>query len=316
MMRIAVVGTGAIGTYYGGKLAAGGSDVHFLVRSGFEQVRKNGLHIFGPGEDIRISPVNAYRFTDEIGPCDLVLITIKATANADLLSLIPPLLGDQTLLLTLQNGLGNEEYLAQHFGAERVLSGLCFICLRRHEPGVVERTDHGQIRLGEYQRPPRQRTHALAEQFRRSGITCRVIENMAMERWRKLVWNIPFNGLTIAHGGIDTAAILCDPKLRQFAECLMAEVISAANRCGLPLEAAAGEEQMRATETMGAYKPSTLVDFEEGRPLEIEAIWGEPLRRATAAGASMPHLQELYEALKSLSPIAKEARSGPKIAKA
>src|SRR6185312_11437952 len=130
-MRIAVVGSGAIGTYYGGKLAAGGADVHFLVRSGFEQVRTNGIHIFGPGEDVRISPVNVYRSTGEIGPSDLVLIAIKATANADLLKLIPPLLGEQTLLLTLQNGLGNEEFLAEHFGAERVLSGLCFICLRR-----------------------------------------------------------------------------------------------------------------------------------------------------------------------------------------
>jgi len=311
-LRIAVVGSGAIGTYYGGKLAAGGADVHFLVRNGFEQIRRNGIHLFGPGEDVHISPVNVYHSTDEIGPSDLVLIAIKATANADLLKLIPPLLGDRTLLLTLQNGLGNEEFLAEHFGAERVLSGLCFICLRRRQPGVVERTDHGQMRLGEYQRPAAERTHALAEELRRCGIRCHVVENMAMERWRKLVWNIPFNGLSIACGGIDTAALLHDPKLRQSVEQLMQEVISAANRCGLPLEPAAGKEQMRATETMGNYKPSSLIDFEEGKPLEIEAIWGEPLRRAKAAGANMPRLEELYDSLKSLSPIAKKEKSGEK----
>jgi 2-dehydropantoate 2-reductase len=302
-LRIAIVGSGAIGTYYGGKLAAGGNDVRFLVRSGFDEVRKRGLHIMGPDEDLRLGQVNCYRSTTEMGVSDVVLVAIKTTSNSDLIELIPPILSDQTLLLTLQNGLGNEEFLAKHFGAERVLAGLCFICLRRSAPGTVKRYDYGHINLGEYERKPSQRTHALASEFRRCGIDCSVVENLALERWRKLVWNIPFNGLSIAAGGIDTAAILADPDLHNSTCRLMDEVISGANQCGLPLEKSAAGDQLRRTQTMGNYKPSTLLDFEAGKPLEIEAIWGEPLRRGEAAQAKMPRLEQLYSVLKSLDSI-------------
>jgi 2-dehydropantoate 2-reductase len=299
-LRIAIVGAGAIGTYYGAKLAAGGNDVCFLVRTGFETVKENGLHITGPDEDIRVPQVNAYRSTNEIGKCDLVVVAIKTTSNDLLAELLPPLIGDRTTLLTLQNGLGSEELLAGLFGTERVMGGLCFICLRRSAPGVVHRYDYGHINIGEHGRPPRDRTRTFANEFQKCGIKCGVVDDLMLERWRKLVWNIPFNGLTILAGGIDTAAILSDPDLDEAAVQLMHEVIDGANRCGFQLESSAVEEQMKRTRTMGQYKPSTLVDFENGKPLEIEAIWGEPLRRALAAGAGMPRLQQMYAALKSL----------------
>jgi 2-dehydropantoate 2-reductase len=127
-----------------------------------------------------------------------------------------------------------------------------------------------------------------------------VVKNLALERWRKLVWNIPFNGLSIVAGGIDTAAILADEQLRRTTLALMEEVVVAANKCGLYLENSAIQEQIERTQAMGAYKPSTLLDFEAGKPLEIEAIWGEPLRRALTAGAQVPRLEVLYSILKSL----------------
>jgi 2-dehydropantoate 2-reductase len=299
-MRIAIVGAGAIGTYYGAKLAAGGNDVRFLVRTGFEAVKENGLRITGPGEDVRVPQVNAYRSTNEIGTCDLVVVAIKTTSNELVGELLPPLIDGQTTVLTLQNGLGNEELLAAVFGADRIIGGLCFICLCRSAPGVVHRYDHGHINIGEYGRPPQDRTRAIAGAFQKCGIKCGVVDDLLLERWRKLVWNIPFNGLTILAGGIDTAAILGDADLNRAAVQLMHEVIAGANRCGFQLETSAVEEQMRRTRTMGKYKPSTLVDFENGKPLEIEAIWGEPLRRALAAGAEMPRLLQMYAALKSL----------------
>jgi 2-dehydropantoate 2-reductase len=140
----------------------------------------------------------------------------------------------------------------------------------------------------------------LAEAFRQSGIDCRVVENLALERWRKLVWNISFNGLAVAAGGIDTEKILTDPELYKEIRALMYEVIAAANECGFPLENAVADEQLRLTRSIGTYKPSTLVDFEAGNPLELEAIWGEPLRRAKAAGAEVPRLEKLYSVLKTL----------------
>lgn len=298
--RIAVVGSGAIGTYYGGKLAAAGGDVHFLMRGELSAVREKGLHIVGQEEDVHLASINCYNATAEIGPADLVLVAVKTTSNVDLPELIRPLLHQRTALLTLQNGLGNEEFLADHFGAERVLGGLCFICLTRTSRTTVERADYGHLSLGEFNRPPLGRTREIAELFEKADVRCNVVENLALERWRKLVWNIPFNGLSILAGGIDTTTILRDDELHRTTRAVMEEVIEAANRCGYPLERSTAAEQIRRTETMGAYRPSTLLDFELRRPLEIEAIWGEPLRRAAAVGAQTPRLQMLYGLLKTL----------------
>jgi 2-dehydropantoate 2-reductase len=299
-LRVAVVGAGAIGCYYGAKLSHHGCDVHFLMRGDTTEISRCGIQIRGRDENLHLAEVRHHASTAEIGPCDLVLVAVKTTSNGDLLRLIPPLLHEKTMLLTLQNGFGNEEFLAENFGAERVLGGLCFVCLIRTSPGVIEHYDQGHVALGEYNRRPEPRTHDVASEFRRCGVLCEVVENLALERWRKLVWNIPFNGLSIAAGGIDTAAILSDEHLRNECFALMDEVIMAANKCGFPLPAGTALEQVKRTEAMGAYKPSTLIDFEAGRRLEIEAIWGEPLRRAQIAGAFTPRLQELYEKLKAI----------------
>ena len=312
--RIAVVGAGAIGGYYGAKLAYLGRDVHFLMRSDLRQVRRSGIRIRGRTENVHLAKVNAYASTEEIGPCDLVLIAVKATANADLLSLIPPLLHERTMLLTLQNGLGNEEFLAENFGAERVIGGLCFVCLNRVSRGMIEHYDIGRLVIGEHAGYPLARTHDVAWEFKRCGIVCTVAENIGFERWRKLVWNIPFNGLSVVAGGLDTAAILADDSLRARTLALMDEVIAAANRCGYALPTAVALQQIKRTETLGAYKPSTLIDYEARRPLEIEAIWGEPLRRARAAGFEMPKLEQLYHELKEIDARISTARVKEQIA--
>ncbi len=312
--RIAVVGSGAIGSYYGAKLAYAGSNVHFLMRGDLSEVRSAGLYVRGKGEKFHLAKVNCYNSTEKIGSSDLVLIAVKATSNSDLIDLIPPLLHKDTMLLSLQNGLGNEEFLAEHFGAERVLGAICFICLSRISRTELERYDYGHIVIGEYGRAPQPRTYEVAAEFQRCGVQCRVVEDLALERWRKLVWNIPFNGLSILAGGIDAAAILADKDLRRATLELMGEVIEAANRCGYPLERSAAHEQMKRTETMSAYKPSTLLDWEAGRPLEIEAIWGEPLRRASAVGANMPRLEIVYALLRALGDAAGGKKSGGKIA--
>ncbi|MEO5716973.1 MAG: 2-dehydropantoate 2-reductase [Chthoniobacterales bacterium] len=297
--RIAVVGAGAIGLYYGGKLAHFGRDVHFLLRSDYEVVRKRGLRIRSKSENIHVAKVNAARSSSEIGPCDLVLVAVKTISNAELPALISPLLGEQTLILTLQNGLGNEEFLARHFGAERILGGICFICLSRTAPGVVERSDSGRLAIGEFRCYPRPLLHDITWEFKRAGVVCRVVADLALERWRKLVWNIPFNGLAVT-ASVDTAAILADDSLRLAALALMDETIAIANACGHPLPTAVALEQMKNTKEMGHYKPSTLIDYLAGRPLEIEAIWGEPLRAARAAQVQAPRLEKLYRELVAL----------------
>jgi 2-dehydropantoate 2-reductase len=204
------------------------------------------------------------------------------------------------MLLTLQNGFDSEEFLAENFGAQRVFGGLCFVCLNRVEPGAIDHYDYGRIAVGEYGGYPLPRTHHIAWEFKRCGITCTVVENLILERWRKLAWNIPFNGLSVTAGGVDTAAILANDDLQAAPLALMDEVIAAAGKCGHFLPTAEALRQMKRTEEMGAYKTSSLIDFGARKPLEIEAIWGEPLRRARAAGAATPRLELLYSQLKKL----------------
>src|SRR5438132_11709972 len=108
-LRIGIVGSGAIGSYYGAKLAHAGSDVHFLMRGDLSEVRRDGILVRGEGENFRVEKINCYNSTKDIGRCDLVIVAVKATSNSDLVDLIPPLLRERTMLLTLQNGLGNDE---------------------------------------------------------------------------------------------------------------------------------------------------------------------------------------------------------------
>jgi 2-dehydropantoate 2-reductase len=302
-LRIAIVGAGSVGTYYGAKLAQAGSDVHFLMRGDLSEVRRDGILVRGPGENFQVAKVNCYNSTKDIGPCDLVIVAIKATSNGDLVDLVPPLFRETTMVLTLQNGLGNEEFLAGHFGAQRILGGLCFIAVDRRSKTEVERYAYGQVILGEFGRPAQPRTHAVGAEFTRASVRCTVTDDLALERWRKLIWNIPFNGLSIVAGGIDTAAIVGDKNLRALTLDLMEEVIAAANKCGHPLPEDAWRKHMERSETMSGYKPSTLQDWEAGKPLEIEAIWGEPVRRAAAAGAEMPRTEMIYELLKKLDQV-------------
>jgi 2-dehydropantoate 2-reductase len=299
-LRVGFVGSGAIGTYYGAKLAHAGSDVHFLMRGDLTEVRHNGILVRGPGEDFRVTEVNCYNSTPEIGPSDLVIVAVKSTSNGDLIDLVPPLLHERTMLLTLQNGLGNEEFLAEHCGAERVLGGLCFIAVQRNSRTEVERFDFGDIVLGEFGRPAQPRTREVASEFTSAGIRCIITDNLARERWRKLIWNIPFNGLSIVTGGIDTAGIIGDQNLRELTLELMDEVIAAANKCGHAFPKDAWREHIRRAEKMGGFRPSTLLDWQMERPLEIEAIWGEPIRRAAAAGAQMPRTEMIYVLLNEL----------------
>lgn len=296
-MKIAVLGAGSIGLYYGAKLAAAaGEDVHFLLRSGYDEARRNGIRVFSADEgDLHLRHAAAHRDTTTIGPCGLVLVSLKTTQNESLKKLIPPLLGEDTMLMTLQNGLGSDEALAARFGAHRVLGALCFVCLTRRTPAQVDHFGHGTISIGEFGRPPQPRTEGVAGLFRKAGIETRVVENPAGERWKKLVWNIPFNGLAVSEGGVAVDILLAN-HLDEI-QALMRETMAAAAALGHAIRTDFIDFQIARTRQMGAYQPSTLVDYLAGRELEIDSIWGEPLRRARAAGVSVPHMEKLHARL-------------------
>jgi 2-dehydropantoate 2-reductase len=301
---IAIVGSGAIGLYYGARLGLGGAAVRFLMRGDLGDVRaRDSVIIREPAGTVELRPVAAYGSPVDIGRVDLVLVTLKATVNAELPRLIPPLLGPGTAILTLQNGLGADEDIARQFGAERVLGGLAFIANTRIAAGEVRCYHPGSLTIGEFNRPPQTRTHALAQQFTASGVRMHVAENLMEARWRKLVWNVPFNGLAVANN-VTTDVVCRTPALAAEARALMAEIQHAAAAFGYVISDDFLGQQFDVTPPMGSYQPSSLVDFRAGREVEVEAIWGEPLRRALRHGVPVPRLAALYQRLKEVTATA------------
>jgi 2-dehydropantoate 2-reductase len=319
-VKIAVVGCGAVGSYYGAKLCRAGHDVQFLLRSDYDAVRLRGVSIRSREGDFIARPCCA-RTPEEIGCADLVLIGLKTTANSELPKLLPPLVGRSTAVITLQNGLGNEEDLARLLPVEQILGGLCFVCLNRIGPGVILHLEYGLIVLGEYRRPSMPRTHDIAARFGAAGVNCKVTENLAQAHWEKLIWNIPFNGLGVAGTvGYDpfirqpstfnspttpgsclaTDRLLADERWAGLVRELMLEVIRTANALGYSVAESLADNQIERTRTMGTYKASTLVDFERGRPLELENLFLEPLRQARKAGVAVPRLEALCRILQTL----------------
>lgn len=299
-MKIAVVGAGAVGAYHGVCLARAGHEVHFLLRSDYEVVRERGFEIRDRGKTFTV-PVFAHKAPEEIGECDLVLIALKTTANSQFPVLLPSLVGSETTVLTLQNGLGNVEALGELFGAEKVVGGLCYVTINRVAPGVIANLGATRLWLGEGDGGlPRERTHALVKMFTDAGLPAEAKNSLEETLWKKLCWNIPFNGLAIAGGDIACDALLASPQLVELSRILMQEIQSAARSRGCEISDEHLQKQFDVTARCGAYLPSSLLDFRAGREVEIESIWGEPLRRGRANGVPMPHLETLYLLLKSL----------------
>ena len=297
---IAVVGTGAVGGYYGARLAQHGHDVHFLLRSDYDAVKADGWTVRSCDGDFAIPAggVHAYRSPADMPKADLVLVALKTTSNDHLDGLVRPLLKDSTAVLTLQNGLGNEERLARLVGAGRVLGGVAFVCINRGRPGEILHLSHGLIRQGAFARGADDpRPAQVARWFTQSKVQCEAAPDLMAVRWQKLVWNIPFNGLG-AVMDLTTDRLIDNAPGEALVRALTAEVIAAAAAEGVRMRPDMIDFQIANTREMDAYKTSMQIDRHEGRPLEVDAILGEPLRRARANGVATPVLEQVYEMAK------------------
>jgi 2-dehydropantoate 2-reductase len=302
-VKIAIIGAGAIGGYYGTLLALQNHEVHFLLRSDAETVRERGWTLHTCGATLRLPEAKVHTETASIGRVDLVMVALKTTSNELLPGLLPPLLSDETRVLTLQNGLGNEEFLARILPAHRVLGGLCSVRLNRTAPGEITHYGHGSITLGCFQRAPDPFLRTVADHFTGAGVQTQTTDRLEEARWKKLVWNVAFNGLAIAAGNATVDIVLGEPPLRSAALTLMREIIAIAQASGHTLPEQWAEFQLDRSENMGAYRASSLLDYQLGRPVEVEAIWGEPLRKAQALGVATPALAQLYAVLQRLCRI-------------
>jgi 2-dehydropantoate 2-reductase len=292
---IAIVGAGAVGAYYGGRLAQHGRNVHFLVRRDYEQVRRSGWTIQSCDGDFRLPPDGTHVYNDaaKMPKADLVIVALKSTSMDQYGPLVRPLVKENTAILALQNGLGNEEKLAELFGAERIMGGIAFVCINRVGPGVVHHMAEGLVRIGEFKGRVTPRLRQLAEMFNASGVECQVVEDLQRARWQKLIWNIPFNALGAALD-MTTEQLLASAEGVELVRSIMMEVVAAAKGIDIEFPIGIVEEQIEFTRPMGAYKTSMQVDRQEGRPMELEALLGQPLAIAARCGVATPRLEMLY----------------------
>lgn len=295
-MHIGVIGAGALGLYYGAMLQRAGHQVSFLLRSDYQAIQENGLQIHSINGNFSLPEVAGFRSAEKIGTVDLVLIGLKTFANQHLIELVRPLVGEQTAILTLQNGMGNEELLAEAFPAEQILGGIAFLCSNRGEPGHVHHLGEGRIRLGEFTGGRSPRSQELAEMFIQAGVPCEAVADLRKARWEKLIWNIPFNGLCALTDKNVNQLLAHDPS-KNLVRQIMTEVVAAANAQQLtqPIKGEPFIERMiQVTEQMDNYCPSMMIDRQEGRPLELETIYAIPLKLAEEAGVAMPCTEMLY----------------------
>lgn len=307
-VRIGIIGTGAIGGFYGAMLARAGFDVHFLLRSEYAAVRDNGVQIDSAVHGaVRVQPAQAYAQAADMPPCDWLLVGAKTTGNAALAAVIAQAAAPDAKVVLLQNGLGVEEQLRpllpEHL---HLMGGLCFICVNRTAPGVVQHQALGAVNLGYHSGPATSvaARRAVAEDgaqlFREAGVESQAMANLDQARWQKLVWNVPYNGLSVLLRA-STTPLMADPSSRALIQALMAEVVEGARACGHELPSGYAEHLFAITEQMPDYWPSMYHDFAQQRPLELEAIYAAPLARARAAGCHLPRIEALYQALAFLS---------------
>ncbi|GFE60721.1 2-dehydropantoate 2-reductase [Geobacter sp. AOG2] len=304
-MKIGVIGAGAVGLYYGSLLQRAGHDVRFLLRRDYDAITRSGLTVNSPRGNFHLDQVQGFHNSCDIGTVDLVLVALKAFANQHLVEMVRPLLGNSTALLTIQNGLGNEELLADAFGGDRVLGGVAMIGVTRGEPGVVNHMALGSIRLGEFNGGRSSRSEQLATMFTTAGVICEAVADLRKIRWEKLVWNIPFNGLC-ALTNQTPGKLLANPATRCLVVEIMDEVISGGNAQGLsePISREYGEEMLTSTvRHTSDYRPSMMVDRLEGRPLELEAIYRIPLLYAARHGVNMVRVGMLRALLDLGEPV-------------
>lgn len=296
-IRYGVIGTGGIGGFYGGMLAHSGQEVHFLFNSDYEHVRNQGLKVDSVFGNFHLASVQAYRKTTEMPVCDVVLVGLKTTSNHLLKTLLPPIIGSHTTVILIQNGLGIEENLAFDFPQLSIAGGLGFICSGKFGPGYIVHSEHGKITIGSHQGDNQEVLKQVRADLEAASVPCELSHDLLTSRWKKLVWNVPYNGLTVVMNAL-TSDLMTDPSTHELCKELMLEVIGAANACGVPVSSSFAQQMLDYTMNMKPYAPSMRLDFDYKRPMEIEAIYSTPLKAAEEAGYNMPKVRMLEQQLR------------------
>ena len=298
-LSFSIIGTGALGGYYGARLHHAGHEVHFLLHSDYDHVQRNGLKVESIYGDFSIPAPHIHATLESLPACDVVCVCLKATANAQLKDQLSGKVKPGGCVLVLQNGLGIEEEVAEWVKPAAVLGGLCFLCCNKVGPGHVKHLDYGGIRLGSLAgNPPGSEALSVRVKaaFKSAGIETSIATDLATARWQKLVWNIPFNGLCVVLR-CTTHELMHDPAGLQLVQGLMQEVVDASAACGTPVQDGFVQKMLVDTLRMTPYLPSMRLDFDRRQAMEIDAIYTRPILRAAFHGFAMERTRTLRDEL-------------------
>jgi len=296
--KVLVIGAGAIGGFYGSLLAKAGADVAVVCRSDYTHVTQHGFIIdsqmlgtcaFTPSQVLK----NAAEYK---GTADYVLLCTKVVPSVDRVALLRPAVTADTAIVFIQNGVEIEQEILSAFPDNEIISGLAYICCNRIKKGEILHLAYGLLTLGTLSGSFSNKTIRLCELIRQSGIECITTGNIVTERWKKCVWNAPFNPLSVLSGGLPTLDILQSQEA--FVRTIMQEVCGIAEAVGHRLPDNIVDVNIENTYTMPPYKTSMLLDYENGQPMETEAIIGNAVRAGKRLGISSPHLESVYALMK------------------
>ncbi|HEY8550715.1 MAG TPA: 2-dehydropantoate 2-reductase [Vicinamibacterales bacterium] len=304
-MHIAVFGSGAVGGYYGARLARAGHRVTFIARGAHLQaIRERGLLVWSPLGDFLVR-AEADSEPERVGPVDLVLLAVKTYHNPEVLPRVPALCGPATSVLTLQNGVDSVDELAAAVGEARVIAGTTYIATAIAAPGVIEQTGfHRRVILGEAfgdRTRISERVAHIAEVLRDADVQAEAVPDGRVPVWEKLIYLAPFAAFTGA-ARRPAGAIWHDEVSRAAFLAVVQEVEAVARAEGVPV---AGDMQQRVTDYMNALPPSTrsslLIDLQQGKRTEVEALQGAVVRRGQARNVPTPGMQALHAVLRAAS---------------
>ena len=304
MKSIAIIGTGAIGGFYGALLLKANYEVHFLLNSDYEYVKQKGLKINSPEGDFSFTSVNAWNSAKEMPKCDLIIITLKTTVNHLLKEMLPQVSHANSTILVLQNGLDTDKDAADVLPNNEIFGGVCAVACNKIGPGHIKHIGYNEIRMGQYMGDNAapgitQSLKEVSSILNDAGISTILDKSITEARWRKLVWNMTFNGLSTVLN-CNTQVIMQNAVHRARAIHIMNEVIKAANSCGMNIESTYSEKMVQLTDNMPPYIPSMKIDFDNNRPLEFEVIYQRPISQAKAQKCDIPQIEKLAHEIENL----------------
>jgi len=320
---VAVIGSGAVGGYYGARLVEGGHDVKFFMRNEhYTHCAAHGLNITSVDGDIYIpsTELQVYNNVKSIGQVDWVILAIKSSSSLDSVpALVEPLLTKDTRILAIMNGLIDDDLvdLMKPLPHAAIYGGMAFICSNRLSPGRIDHSFYGSLNGG-LASPIVQGHMAVNEDHLKdledlwavSKVEFTTIPCLTHGRWQKNCWNLPFSGLSVAMGGISVDKIVSDPGLRQLADRIMDETIMIANAdlssrgysddSRLIIGDAEKKKMWYLSDNMGEYKPSTMLDLLARKPMEVKYLFRKPLERAKALNMDAPMLETVVTQIEAM----------------